>query len=92
MAERVAKVQAEHPDQDLKASSQWWTPVIDLRANMQQELDPAINQKANDAAQRVLESKFDPQLMAEAHEELETLLPGQHEELLKSVNATIFAS
>jgi hypothetical protein len=35
MAEHVAKVQADHPDQDLNVSSQWWIPAIDLKASMQ---------------------------------------------------------
>ncbi|KAK7998383.1 hypothetical protein PG989_006423 [Apiospora arundinis] len=34
MAERIANVQTQNPDQDLKLSSQWWTPVVDIEAQM----------------------------------------------------------
>ncbi|KAL0930853.1 uncharacterized protein CTRU02_213588 [Colletotrichum truncatum] len=89
MDQHMERIQGQHPEVDLKLSSQWWMPAIDLGADAEESLDADTNSKVNKILNKAMESKFDPEVIKNVREELKTILVGQ-KDILKRIEDIIF--
>ncbi|OGE53808.1 hypothetical protein PENARI_c007G05342 [Penicillium arizonense] len=69
MAQHISNLQQQNPNADFKASEQWWTPSVDLGADLQETLGPAVNNQLKACITKAFERKCSREAMTEARNE-----------------------
>ncbi|KAJ6030707.1 uncharacterized protein N7446_000229 [Penicillium canescens] len=81
MAQHISNLQQQNPKADFKASEQWWTPSVDLGADLQETLGPAVNNQLKACIAKAFERKCSP--------EAKTIL-AEYPDILERVDTMIF--
>ncbi|OQD78855.1 hypothetical protein PENANT_c075G10580 [Penicillium antarcticum] len=89
IAQHISDLQQQNPNADFKASEQWWTPSVDLGADLQESLGPVTNSQLEACIAKAFERKCSPEAMTEARGEAKTIL-AEYPDILERVNTMIF--